>query len=270
MNPVELCKKCKNRKFDLHQGTICGLTDKKPDFEGICPDFERDETVKEYTGRPLKNNRQRAKQLLSILWIILGIQILMLSSRILKLILLDTVNDGGNITAIAAKSSDILELVFGIMHLVAYAISVVLFILWFRRAYYNLHQKVQNLAYSDIWAGIGWFIPILNLFIPVRIMNELYVETKHYLKNKGLLPDEKSLSTDKLWIWWILWLSAGIYLNYVSKYTVNNIEDMIMQTELFLVGDIFRISLTWVTINVVKEYSKVEHLLIKEDPYEKL
>ena len=48
MNKIELCKKCKNRKFDFKRGILCGLTDEKPTFEINCPHFEKDETVKEY------------------------------------------------------------------------------------------------------------------------------------------------------------------------------------------------------------------------------
>ncbi len=33
------CRVCKNQKFDLQQGIICGLTGRHADFEGTCPSF---------------------------------------------------------------------------------------------------------------------------------------------------------------------------------------------------------------------------------------
>ena len=41
------CKKCLNRKMDMKQGLICNLTGEKATFQNECPDFKRDETVKE-------------------------------------------------------------------------------------------------------------------------------------------------------------------------------------------------------------------------------
>ncbi len=41
------CNKCVNRKMDMKQGLICSLTGEKAEFQNECPDFKRDETVKE-------------------------------------------------------------------------------------------------------------------------------------------------------------------------------------------------------------------------------
>ena len=39
---VKFCNCCRKQKYSHEQGTICGLTDKKADFEGHCPHFEDD------------------------------------------------------------------------------------------------------------------------------------------------------------------------------------------------------------------------------------
>jgi len=39
---LKFCKNCINRKNDLKTGIICGLTDRKPDFNGFCNDFKED------------------------------------------------------------------------------------------------------------------------------------------------------------------------------------------------------------------------------------
>lgn len=36
---IEICKTCKNQKFDFKTGIICGLTNQKPNFTDKCPDF---------------------------------------------------------------------------------------------------------------------------------------------------------------------------------------------------------------------------------------
>jgi antitoxin component YwqK of YwqJK toxin-antitoxin module len=48
---VEFCKKCSNRKFEMQQGIICGLTGKLAEFETNCEQFVRDEQV---VGKPVE------------------------------------------------------------------------------------------------------------------------------------------------------------------------------------------------------------------------
>ncbi len=58
--------------------------------------------------------------------------------------------------------------------------------MWFRRAYFNLHQKVSYLSHSEGWAAGSWFVPIVNLYRPYQIMKEIYVETKELFTKRGL------------------------------------------------------------------------------------
>lgn len=41
------CKKCTNRKLDMQQGLLCGLTDQKADFNLKCSTFNLDEEAEE-------------------------------------------------------------------------------------------------------------------------------------------------------------------------------------------------------------------------------
>jgi hypothetical protein len=41
------CKKCTNRIMDVKQGLICNLTGERANFQDTCPDFQRDDSVKE-------------------------------------------------------------------------------------------------------------------------------------------------------------------------------------------------------------------------------
>lgn len=44
------CKKCTNRKMNMQQGLLCGLTGAKAEFTGECAQFSEDETVKVHVG----------------------------------------------------------------------------------------------------------------------------------------------------------------------------------------------------------------------------
>jgi len=54
---LKFCKKCFNRKMDLQQGLLCGLTNRKADFQDTCENFQRDESVKDEV-RPEVNNEK--------------------------------------------------------------------------------------------------------------------------------------------------------------------------------------------------------------------
>lgn len=41
------CEKCTNRKMDMQQGMLCGLTDRKADFQGQCLQFVPDTSIVE-------------------------------------------------------------------------------------------------------------------------------------------------------------------------------------------------------------------------------
>jgi heme/copper-type cytochrome/quinol oxidase subunit 2 len=82
--------------------------------------------------------------------------------------------------------SDFEELLFyfSLLYTVISIISVVTFILWFRRAYYNLHTQTDGLRYKEYFAALWWFIPFLNLYKPKHIMNELYSQTEDVIREK--------------------------------------------------------------------------------------
>ena len=251
MNKIELCKKCKNRKFDFKRGILCGLTDEKPTFEINCPHFEKDETVKEYKGLDLKPNDQQAKVLLISLKIILVINFIFLIFNTLQYIYSSV---GNEISTNMIIVENIIKPKIIQIYLITYIVSIITFLMWFKRAYFNLHQKVKNLSYSVGWAVGSWFVPILNFFRPYQIMKELYQETKKLLLNKGLITED-SLSTKYIGLWWTLWIIGGIIARLAFKFTINNI--------LLITDNIIGIFLALITIKVIKDYSKVEPLLKK-------
>ena len=266
MTNIDLCKKCRKRKFDLKQGIICGLTNEKPNFVENCPEFEKDDSVKEYKGLDLKSNEERSKILISFIWIVLILEIISLISSGLQYNLLQTVSNGGRITNEAANANDLREQIIGILYLVAYIISGITFIMWFRRAYFNLHQRVENLSFTEGWAAGSWFVPFVNLYQPFQIMKELYEETKKYINNK----DESlqiDLSTRFLGVWWTFWILNGILGQIVFRLSrhADTLPKLLTVTILSIISGFLGVILGIVTLRIIKDYSKIEGLLISKE-----
>ena len=151
-----------------------------------------------------KPNDKRAKTAILLIYIVMVLDVLTLGSGFLQYQLLDGALTEG-IDTDAASANDLREQVIGILYMIVYIVSVVTFIMWFRRAYYNLHQQVRPLLFSEGWAAGSWFVPILNLFRPYQIMKELYTETKQLLARTELSYSEQ-FSTRYLGILWTFWI----------------------------------------------------------------
>lgn len=59
--------------------------------------------------------------------------------------------------------------------LVAFLVIGMMFVVWFYRAYTNLpHLGVDTLRFSRIWAVTSWLVPIVNLWRPKQLMNDIW------------------------------------------------------------------------------------------------
>ncbi len=163
-----------------------------------------------------------------------------------------------------AELNDLRQSIIGIIMFSVYVCCYVLFILWFRRAYYNLHQVVKHLEHSEGWAAGAWFVPFINFFRPYQIMRELYVESEKYISK--IKPDyTKKLNVTFVGLWWTLWIIAsfleriGMRLNLKAE----TLDEIINATTINLINEIFTIPLCLIIIKVIKNYSVVENELFE-------
>ncbi|MEO5582649.1 MAG: DUF4328 domain-containing protein [Saprospiraceae bacterium] len=193
------------------------------------------------------------------------INLVALVSGYLQYELLKNAADGGGIPMDEATSNDQREQIIAIISVLLFIAGTVYFIMWFRRAYYNLWQLVPYLSFSEGWAAGAWFVPFINLVRPYRIMKELYVETSNILRKNGHL-DEDALSTKYLGLWWALYLIVVTGDQIISKLTIkaDTIDDLLIATQLGMIGNVIAIPFCLITIKVIRDYSKIEPLLSLE------
>ena len=120
----------------------------------------------------------------------------------------------------AAHASDNQTSVIGIVELVALVIAGVCFIAWFRRAYGNLLRLgAASTRYAPGWAIGAWFVPILNVWRPKQIANDIWRGSDP--SRHGEQPSWSEPVPPLLWFWWGAWLLTGI-LNRASAQDWNN------------------------------------------------
>lgn len=210
-----------------------------------------------------KPNDKRAKTAILLIYIVMVLDVLTLGSGFMQYQLLDGALTVG-IDTDAASANDLREQVIGILYMIVYIVSVVTFIMWFRRAYYNLHQHVRPLLFSEGWAAGSWFVPFLNLFRPYQIMKELYTETKHLLARKELSYSEQ-FTTRYLGVWWAFWIVTSFLGQFVFRYSLraDTVDELLTTTIAGMAESILNIPLGFLAVKIIKDYSAMEPLVAR-------
>lgn len=211
---------------------------------------------------PLKNNENRAKNALSLLWIIFIMYFVLIFSDILQTLMLNDIKSGITVSMEKVQLNDLRQLIVSYLYLAIFIISAITFILWFRRAYYNLHQKVTYLNYSEGWAAGAWFVPVVFLFYPLQIMKELYYETHELLEKNQIQPKAKN---NQLLIgcWWALWIIVELLSRYefIKMRSATTVDDVLFLTNFSIVSTILALVNTVLIIKLVKDYALLESQL---------
>ncbi len=209
----------------------------------------------------LRPNAGRARAAMTLLLAILLLNLLSLGSGMLQYQLLDGIADGEVFPEEVLERNDLREQVIGIVFLVTYVICGVLFIRWFRRAYFNLHSLTTGLREGEGWAAGAWFIPIVNLYKPFQLMKELFVRTIELLERSG--TPHKRPDTSVLNIWWALWIASGL-VGQTSFRMAMNADDLDAITDSTLVGmaaNLVDIPLCLLALWLVRTYAAMERHL---------
>lgn len=119
------------------------------------------------------------------------------------------------------------ETIAGLITIALFLVNVgcaILFLMWFRRAYYNLGKRTK-LEYTDGWAVGWWFIPIANLFKPVELMNTMCRRTRKAIRRFGSHPSTPSPDAF-IGLWWAAWVISNIGARVSSRLDLDTLEDI--------------------------------------------
>lgn len=217
----------------------------------------------------LRPNEQRGKAALALIWIMLAVELLMGVSNYFEYRLLSSWVDGEPVSMEAAAANDSRQLLIAILLIATRIASIVTFILWFRRAYYNLHLRVRNLQNTEGWAAGAWFIPIVNLYMPYQIMKELYVETFALMGNKkGEYPE--NFTTAFVGWWWFLWIATGLCgrIEFFKAVRAEDIHAKIETNILSIVSCGMGVVLCVITAKVIFDYMQLEKMRMDHESRE--
>ncbi len=227
-----------------------------------------DEIIKEGPIEKLEiwDNSKRAKTVMIIFWILTGLTVIGIVSGYFELEILKNAQQGEFISDKEANANDIRQMIIGLLQTGVYIASIVVFLNWFRRAYGNLHRiGITYLKHKESMAVWSWFIPIIVLFRPVQIMNEIWTETQEKIKKYDSNYNIKSGGLI-IGLWWTLFIISNFIGRYVLKtaFKGETIEQLIEGSQAILISDIIQVPEALLVILIVFQLSKMELKLTEE------
>ncbi len=205
----------------------------------------------------LRDNRERAKWILNIFYIMMAMYVILIISDLMEYNLLQK-------EYFSTEEGDANDMRQGILAIVQVGMTVlaaVFFIMWFRRSYFNLHTLGgKPLVETEGWAAGAWFVPIVNLFRPYKIMEDIWVYTQEHINVP--VPEPKTL----IGVWWGSWILGGFVDQIAARMVLNatNIEDYQMSALLTMIGDGFSMVTLVLIVLIVRKVSEWEDRLYNQ------
>jgi hypothetical protein len=209
----------------------------------------------------LRDNAQRAQNAIALFWVFFGITVIGIVSSFMEYNLAQKALTGF-ITQEEASSNDTRQLIIRIVALIVQIILIVYFIMWFRRAYFNLHSLRCYVRYSEGWAAGAWFVPFLNLVRPYEIMKDIWDRTQE--RTQEGIEDKQIESSSIVGFWWFFWIAANIAANIFTWRYLNrvpNANDVIAKNEAAIIIDVVNLINLFLIINIIKKISGFEEKL---------
>jgi len=121
-------------------------------------------------------------------------------------------------------SNDVIAAV-SIAEIVIYVIGLVIFLVWFWRAYANGPALgLRDPRFGKGWAIGAWFVPILNLFRPKQIANDAWRAGDPHRPLDSPFWRDDPVSPLLNW-WWGVWLLSGFVGNISRRLPYETVEE---------------------------------------------
>ena len=194
---------------------------------------------------------QRAKWAITALVVVAILDVFAVWADLERYDLLGRVVNGGGYTLAEATTSDNRQSAVALLQILALIFGALFFIRWFLDAYRNVDALGGTRDFTEKWAGWSWFVPILSLWRPKQIANEIWRASDPDRPYEH--PSEKAPLWGVLALWWACWLAS----NFVSQigaraaFSSDTADGLRHSTAAYLVGDAIDIAAALLAIAVI-------------------
>jgi hypothetical protein len=183
----------------------------------------------------------------------LFLDIVALASNYLQYTLATRLLHGEQVAATQIDGNDIRQLFVGIVHLLLYVVTAIVFLCWFHRVHGNLQPlNSPDLSYTSGWAVGFWFVPILNLYRPVQIAQVVWRNSDPETVEGDAAAGGAGKSA-LIGFWWAMWIISNIVSNVAvrSSWAVQSPESLRVATQISMVADVLSLPTALLAFAVV-------------------
>jgi Domain of unknown function (DUF4328) len=136
-------------------------------------------------------------------------------SSLMELNLLDRVESGAFVSDAEIDDNDTRQGSMGLLQVALYIVGAIVFIRWLRAAYRNTDVLAPGRRrYGHGWAIGAWFVPILNLWRPKQIINDVW--------RSGADAPYASRPPILLLAWWLSWIASTLLGRAAGRAALNH------------------------------------------------
>lgn len=208
----------------------------------------------------LRNNHDRGKLAIVSLYVMIGVYVVNTIINVYATLLVHSFMNGRTISIQEYNTYEMVETGITVIVSIGTIFCAIVFIQWFRRAYFNLHKLKKGLHYSEGWAAGGWFVPIMNLFAPYNIASDLVKHTETILTKRDLI-EKKPRRHQVLGWWWATWILSGLLYRIGNNFaTINGLYILIISSVLAIICGVLAVALIRDYMMMEKELSKMDQI----------
>ena len=156
---------------------------------------------------------------------------------------------------------------------VAFLATAIAFIVWFRRAYRNTAGLgATGMRYKPGWSIGAWFVPILTLFRPKQITNDIWRASDPELPRRANGWQGNHVDGLIHW-WWAIWIVATILGNVSARvyFGAETLSEQLGASSVAIVADVVFMVAAVLAILVVhaitiRQEEREEMLAARETP----
>jgi hypothetical protein len=165
------------------------------------------------SGEPARPLRQLGNAVTGLLCLIILVDLVALWADTVQLGLVTDVRDGERVSLEDLTASDDRVATIGLLQGGSYIACGIAFLIWYGRAFRNLERLgARDLHWGRRAVIVYWFVPIVNLFLPKQVINDIWRASDPDLPAVNR-EWERNRVPVLFHVWWVLWLVSGVVIN---------------------------------------------------------
>lgn len=178
------------------------------------------------TGNSVHSNEQKGKKVILSFKINMLLSLLILGSIIWQYMIIQEFPNNHPIPIEILSTPEQIQNIIHVGVLLSTITCCIIFLLWFKREYHNLHAINPKLKYKEAWAIWSWFIPVINLWRPYQIMKEIYIHATTTEKKEIHPEEEEIITTPIIDLWWLLWIASNVLSQVNNRLPETTIDQL--------------------------------------------